>query len=137
MGGIIDITADPKIYENTNVFKAIDALKYLKTYENNLMSSVTVSSDSMGSLPVYDSNGQFLSCEVAKPDSLMYLFKRLIEIAGFTIEEALPFFTSNVAVNIGLAEKKGKIKLGFDADMLVLNELFEIEHVVSKGKIRD
>ena len=34
-----------------------------------------------------------------------------------------------------LGDKKGKIKIGYDADLLIVNDDMEIENVIIKGKL--
>ena len=47
----------------------------------------------------------------------------------------MPYFTTNVARSVALQNKKGEIKENFDADILLIDEKFEIKFVVAKGKI--
>ena len=47
----------------------------------------------------------------------------------------MPYFTTNVARSVALQNKKGEIKENFDADILLIDEKFEIKFVVAKGEI--
>ena len=52
---------------------------------------------------------------------------------NLSLEEALPFFTSNVARGLGL--NKGEIIVGKDADLLLLDQNYNIQDVIALGKI--
>ena len=47
----------------------------------------------------------------------------------------MPYFTTNVARSVALQNKKGEIKENFDADILLIDDKFEIKFVVAKGEI--
>ena len=51
---------------------------------------------------------------------------------GIALEKVLPMFTSNVA-NLLRLKAKGNIASNFDADLVVLNEKFEITDVMANG----
>jgi beta-aspartyl-dipeptidase (metallo-type) len=48
------------------------------------------------------------------------------------IEQVLPLMTSNVA-NLLKFHCKGRINIGFDADLLVLNDSHDIQSVMANG----
>ena len=47
----------------------------------------------------------------------------------------MPYFTTNVARSVALQNKKGEIKEGFDADILLVSDELDIKFVVAKGEI--
>jgi beta-aspartyl-dipeptidase (metallo-type) len=51
---------------------------------------------------------------------------------GTNIEDCLAFFTSNVATLMNF-KNKGRIALGMDADLIVLDEKSRISHVMANG----
>ena len=61
-------------------------------------------------------------------------FDALINVceAGQTLEVVLPAFTSNVAQLLHLP-RKGYLRYGFDADLVVLSETGEAQAVMSRG----
>ncbi|MGI6575203.1 MAG: beta-aspartyl-peptidase [bacterium] len=93
---------------------------------------ITVSSDGGSTIPKYNDAGELVGRGIA-PLGIFDEFKALILEEGFEISKALPFFTSNVADELGLAEK-GKIAEGADADILVLNSECDLEYVFARGK---
>ena len=95
---------------------------------------ITISSDGQGSWSNYDEQGNLVEIGVSSVESIYKEFKKMVQSFDMTIEEALPFVTENVADALGLKKKKGCIKVGADADMILLNEEMEIDTVIAKGK---
>ena len=59
----------------------------------------------------------------------------MVREQDFTLEEALPFFTSNVAAGLGMADRKGVIREGADADMLLVDGDMNLQTVVARGNV--
>jgi N-acetylglucosamine-6-phosphate deacetylase len=59
--------------------------------------------------------------------------KNMVELAGLPIEYVLPLATTVPANIAGVADRKGKIEVDYDADLAVLDERLEIERVVVRG----
>ena len=102
--------------------------------ENLPTNKLTISSDGFGSYSSYDSDGNLLKIGIASVKSLYEEFINFVK-DGFSIEEALPYFTTNVARSVALQNKKGEIKEGFDADILLVSDELDIKFVVAKGEI--
>lgn len=122
MGGYIDMTASP---DHQPTHAIIEAKK-----RQLPLSRITISSDGQGSWSHYDEDGHLTKIGVSSVDCLFKEFNYMLT-AGFTIEEALPFFTVNVAK--GLHLNKGMIEVNKDADLLLLDENNEIQDVMIKG----
>ena len=104
--------------------------------ERNLpLDHITISSDGHGSWSTYDDKGELLEMGVAGMDALYQELKRMVEVYEIPLEKALPFVTSNVAEGLGLENKKGCIKTGADADLVLLGEDFTIDTVIARGKV--
>ncbi|MCD6363418.1 MAG: beta-aspartyl-peptidase [Synergistetes bacterium] len=124
-GGYVDLTAV------TKDFSAADGVKYLLDNGASL-DQITISSDSGGSLPRFDANGNLIEMAVASPKALFEEFLKLKELIG--LEKALKILSTNPAERIGL-KMKGRIEEGADADLLVFDNEFNLKGVISKGKI--
>ncbi len=124
LGGRIDITASEK---------AIDQVKYLLDQGADI-EGITVSSDGNGSLPKFDSKGNLIGLKVGDMKTVFNLWKTLITKHDISIDQALKIVTSNVANNLKIHHKKGSLKLGLDADILILNKDLEMEMLFAKGK---
>ncbi|MBM7580132.1 N-acetylglucosamine-6-phosphate deacetylase [Jeotgalibacillus terrae] len=60
-------------------------------------------------------------------------FKNIIEFTGCSFEEAISFCSFNPAVRLGLESRKGSIKTGKDADLIILDENKEIVMTFCRG----
>ena len=96
---------------------------------------ITVSSDGHGSWSKYDKLGRLLQMGVAEMDNMFKELRMMVREQGFTLEEALPFFTSNVAASLGMADRKGVIREGADADILLMDADMNLRTVVARGQV--
>lgn len=94
---------------------------------------ITISSDGQGSWSNYDEQGNLVEIGVSSVESIYEEFKSMVQNHGFKVEEALPYVTKNVANAIGVSDKKGCVKEGADADVLLLDAELMIKKVFAKG----
>jgi N-acetylglucosamine-6-phosphate deacetylase len=59
--------------------------------------------------------------------------KNMVELAGFPLETVIPMATEAPARIANVADRKGKIERRYDADLVVLNDRFEVERVWARG----
>lgn len=129
-GVTIDITAFPPD-DDEDVVPADEALhRYLTA--GLPPERITISSDGGGCLPVFDAEGRPLGMEVGSPASLGEALRGLLA-RGTALEDALPPFTSNPARLLRL-EAKGRIAVGADADLVVLDEAAGVVDVMAGGR---
>jgi len=127
-GGYFELTAAlyPPAYKRaTAVIDAIDILKN-KGVNPKLM---CVSTDGNGVSTLFgkDNIQRF-------PLNLLHNELKKMTAKGMDISESLSYITSNVADALGLADIKGRIQVGKDADVLVLeHDSLNIREVVSMG----
>ncbi|KAJ3090916.1 hypothetical protein HK102_002253 [Quaeritorhiza haematococci] len=133
-GGIVDMTADRDGKGATT-----DALTTWKDRGVDL-TAVTVSSDGYGSFPKFDEKGRLIEYAIGRQDSLLKTMAHLVGRDGWSLADALLFFTSNPADVLGL-RGKGWIQVGADADILIFNGDEEkvgvesLEYVFAKGQV--
>jgi N-acetylglucosamine-6-phosphate deacetylase len=60
--------------------------------------------------------------------------QNMVELAGLPLEMVVPLATEVPARILGARERKGKLAAGFDADVVVLTEKFEVERVLVRGE---
>ena len=98
---------------------------------------LTISSDGGGCLPDFNCDGSLRKMDFADSQSMTDIFYELID-DGQKIEDFLPFFTLNVAKLMNF-HQKGRIEVGADADLIILNKQNRIEHVMAMGRwhVRD
>ncbi|WP_042271583.1 beta-aspartyl-peptidase [[Clostridium] dakarense] len=128
-GGKIDLTCGMK--RDLNPGKCIK-----RATENNVpLENITISSDGYGSWSKYDDDGNLIKMGVSSVKSLHDEFKSMVEELDFSIEESLSYITSNVAKALEVYPKKGCIKEGSDADIILLDKNLDIDTVMANGKI--
>jgi len=131
MGGNIDITATGKglHFHPTSVEAirmALDA--------GVPVDQITLSSDSNGSMPIFDEKGNVVRLGVGDIQCLFDDWRLLVK-AGLSLEDSLKIVTVNPAKRTGLFESKGSIEPGKDADLLLLGPDLNIDSVVAKGRL--
>ena len=97
-------------------------------------SHFTISSDGQGSLPIFNSAGEYLGIGIGKASCLLKEVKECVNLAGIPLEVALKTITSNPADILKLANK-GRIAEGKDADFVMLTPDLVIDTVIAKGKV--
>ncbi|WP_436856710.1 beta-aspartyl-peptidase [Citrobacter tructae] len=127
-GGYIDITSsiDEPIDPATAIMTALASEVPL--------SRLTLSSDGNGSQPEFDEQGSLTGIGVAGFYSLAETLRQLVQQHHLPLAQALCPLTRTVAEFLGL-ENKGRLAVGCDADLLVLNEALEVDHLWAKGKM--
>lgn len=132
-GGYIDLTADldpdPPEGDHISLATAIRACKE----KNAPLTNITVSSDANGSLPVFDKEGNLAGLTIATQKSLLANFKYLIQEQVLGIAETARLFSTNTADFYKL-EHKGAIKEGNDADLVILDEKWDLSGSIAMGQ---
>lgn len=132
-GGWVDFTTStvPRYLEEGEVASS----KALRIFRDaGLLSQVTCTSDGQGSLPLFDSAGVLVGLTMGSCASLWETVREAILVEGLSIEEAARTVTSNPARILKLG-KKGRLAVGADADILLLNEgSLEIQGLVARGR---
>lgn len=123
----IDVTA----FETGEVgYEPADALlRYIQS--DYPQDKLTISSDGGGCLPNFDCHGHMTSMDFANSIAMTKVFYQLVD-QGIKIQDCLAFFTSNVATLMNF-KTKGRIALGMDADLIVLDSQNRISHVMAMG----
>ncbi|HAS79818.1 MAG TPA: beta-aspartyl-peptidase [Fusobacteriaceae bacterium] len=128
-GGIIDITAS----DSSNAVPVKELFTLLKANDVPL-NNVTLSSDGRGSWSIYDDMGKLIKIGYSACDTVYKKIKTLVQEDVLTLEEALSLSTKNVALALGLKDR-GILSQGSFADLLILDEDFNLESVLINGKI--
>jgi beta-aspartyl-dipeptidase (metallo-type) len=96
--------------------------------------SISFSSDAQGSLPLFNSAGEMIGLGIGRIDTLFGEVRRAVRDHGVPLELALRVITSTPAAYLGLPSK-GTIRVGADADLVLLTQDLEIDTVLAKGQI--
>jgi len=126
MGGYIDITVG-----GTSTISTAECLRLAEEHQVP-MDRITFSSDGQGSWSNYDAQGHLLEIGVSSVASLHETLVHLVKEEGMALESVLPYVTSNVADALEL-ERKGRIKKGADADLLLLDQDLAIDWELALG----
>ncbi len=131
MGGHIDITATGRglSFRPTSVEAVRSALEAGVPIER-----ITLSSDSNGSMPIFDPQGRVVRLGVGEIQCLFEDWQSLTA-AGIPLEESLKVVTANPARRVGLFERKGSLAVGKDADLLILDRHGDLDSVFAMGRL--
>lgn len=134
LGGSVDITSDfSKTKDSPTTYSIADTLKIYK--ENNVpINRVCASSDSNGSSPEFDIEGNLVRIGVSSPSPLYRDIKNAVEEGIVSLEEGISLITENPAKALKLYPYKGAIAENSDADLVLLDKKLNIDTVIAKGR---
>lgn len=127
LGGYIDFTAGPDTERA--------AAQVAEALQKAPADRITLSTDSNGSIPVWNEKKELVGIGVGRIDALHEVVRRLVLEHGVPLGDAVRLATENVARALGLSPRKGRIAPGSDGDLLLLDDELQIDTVVANGKI--
>lgn len=133
-GGYIDLTAGNEPERESNGEVSIAKAVKLAVEKKVPLTRITVSSDSNGSMPVFDKTGNLVGLTIATEKSLLRNFRFLLEKGILELEEAIRLFSTNPATFYKL-EQKGEIKAGKDADLIALDKGYNLTDSLAMGQM--
>ena len=95
---------------------------------------ITMSSDCNGSLPEFDAQGNYIGMRVARNTALIADWQRLVREGVLPMEQALGLLSGNVARVLGLHDRKGRLAIGFEADVTLLDSDLQPQQTFVAGK---
>lgn len=129
-GMYMDITAFPNNCLEDG-WSATEAL-LLAQERGYPMEQITMSSDGGGCMPEFDQSGELVKMDFGRAETLIETLQSTVR-SGMALEDVLSSLTANVARLLRLSNK-GEIKVGADADLLVLDDDFAINDVLALGQ---
>jgi beta-aspartyl-dipeptidase (metallo-type) len=131
-GGSIDVTVgpDPGAGDPDVTFEELVAIFGTRGLP---LTRVTASSDSNGSMPVFDAAGRLVRLTVAMETDLLRKLREVVLKGLLPLETALRIFSTNAADFYKLG-RKGRIEAGRDADLLVLGGDLGLVDVFARGR---
>lgn len=136
-GGNIDFTGNEDIDYWETICDEVRVCRGIRMLLDRGISSdrFTISSDGQGSMPVFNEKGDFQGIGIGKASCLLKEVRECVQREEIPLEIAVKGITSNPASILKL-ERKGHIKVGFDADICLLEEgTLELNTVIAKGQI--
>lgn len=131
--GYVDITTSSYHFNPNKEIKASKAIVSLIEAEVPLQ-NITMTSDGCGSIPEFDAEGFLIQLHIAEPKTIFNELLDLVNEENWPLENALKLVTSNVADILKL-HHKGRISVGKDADLVLLNNDNEIYYMIANGNI--
>ncbi|GHB01815.1 beta-aspartyl-peptidase [Modicisalibacter luteus] len=126
----VDVTAFEDAGDGLSSFDAVSRLLELGVPP----ARITLSSDCNGSLPEFDAEGAYLGMKVARNTTLIADWQRLVHEGVLPLETALGLISTNVARVLGLHASKGRLAVGFDADVALLDSELQPQQTFVSGK---
>jgi beta-aspartyl-dipeptidase (metallo-type) len=131
-GGSVDITVGPDAGPPDPEVSLEDCIARFR--ENGLsFGRMMLSSDSNGSIPVFDESGRLVRLTIATEKDLFRKFGDIIRKGLLPPETAARLFSTNASEFYKLV-KKGRIGQGQDADLIVVDGDLGLSDVFARGK---
>jgi len=127
-GGNIDITAHPSEEETVAVIARLRD-------EGVDLSHVTLSSDGNGSMPVFNEKAELVGMKTGSVTTLLKSICSIVSADVMPLSETLALVTVNPATRLGVSNNKGQVVPGADADLVVLDDEFRVDKVISRGRL--
>jgi len=133
-GGYIDLTAGVEPAAKGNGGISIGEAIKLCLEKKAPITHITVSSDSNGSMPVFDKKGNLIGLTVATEKSLLENFRFLVRKKILSLQDALNLFSANPAAFYKI-NQKGEIKVGRDADIILFDKDYNLTDSFAMGQM--
>ncbi|TNM53346.1 beta-aspartyl-peptidase [Brevibacterium sediminis] len=128
----VDLAAKGAFVDMTAGASTVEAVKKFVEFGGHL-DRLTLSSDANGSLPKFDAHGRLTELQVAYQTTLYDQVWACADSSGLPLSQALSFVTANTADALKLP-RKGRIRPGGDADLLLVDAEHSIEHGFALGR---
>ena len=132
-GGYFDITASPEEESEEDSGLSTEKAIALCLRRQVPLSQITISSDSNGSIPVFDRAGHLVGLTIATEKSLLLCFRSLLQKKILPHKDAVRLFSTNPAFFYKLSSK-GEIGPGKDADLILFDKDLELRDVYCRGR---
>ncbi|MDZ7851688.1 MAG: beta-aspartyl-peptidase [Halomonas sp.] len=127
----VDVTAFDEVGEED--ISAFEAVSFLLK-RGVPAERITMSSDCNGSLPEFDAKGAYLGMRVARNTALIGDWQRLVRKGVLPLEQALGLISGNVARVLGLQDHKGRLAVGLDADVTLIDDDLQPQQTFVAGR---
>ena len=131
-GGFVDLTAGLDPGSDEDEISIASSVEFFRSRRASL-DQISVSSDSNGSMPRFDSSGRLIGLTIATQESLLLNFRHLVSREILSLSEAASIFATNPSVFYKFTDK-GKVKAGMDADIIILDQNLNLTDHFIKGK---
>ncbi len=135
-GGYVDLTTQMRKEEGTLTGLKTDLAVKRMLAEGCPIEYITISSDANCPMAIRDAKGKQVKVYIAPVDFTRREIRDIVYNRILPFEEALKMVTTNPAKCLGIDDRKGRIREGYDADIVVADKPGElrVEKVYAKGK---
>ncbi len=135
MGGTVDLSAimDPEAGSLSSLRPDLALSEFLKAGIS--IEQIALSSDGNVSMPIFDEKGNKTGLFNAGVDHLYHMFLMIVKNCRVSFSDSLKMVTSNVARVLGIENRKGSIRVGKDADLILFNKDYSIDVVLARGRV--
>ena len=132
-GGWVDFTTStiPKFLEEGEVKCSVGLRRMLEAGVS--IEQITFTSDGQASLPDFDKDGEMIGLKIGKVNTLFKEVRDAVKEENVDLATALKVITSNPAKVLKL-HQKGEVKVGKDADLVLLDQNLNVQSVWAKGQ---
>jgi beta-aspartyl-dipeptidase (metallo-type) len=130
-GGWLDITTSSPAVSPGRV-QPVEAIK-MCVEAGAPLARVTMSSDGNGSMPAFNEKKELIGLIAASPVSIPEAVRDIVKAGVLPLADALRPVTVNPATSLKLP-RKGRLAVGYDADVVVLDDGLAVRHVFAKGR---
>ncbi len=123
-GGVADITADEKTPAALKEF----------VKKKTALDHICFSSDGNGSMPRFDNAGNFAGMGVGDPASILTTIKECAKEKVLPLDKLFACASTNPATWLKLPNK-GRIAVGYDGDIMLLDSHLALQTLIGKGKL--
>lgn len=127
LGGYIDFTAEEDEKKSARIL--------VKAFEQAPVDRITLSTDSNGSIPKWNDKKELVGMGVGQITTLHQTVKSLVKNCGVPLSQAILPSTETVAKALGLASRKGSLAVGYDADLILLDDQLNMDTVLAGGVV--
>jgi beta-aspartyl-dipeptidase (metallo-type) len=133
-GGYVDFTTStiPQFLKEGEVKSSTGLKRMLEAGVD--ISQITFTSDGQASLPQFDQNGELSGLKIGKVSSLYKAVKEAVLEESIPLETAIRVITQSPAAILKL-KQKGVIEAGKDADIVLLDQDYEVDTVIAMGQL--
>lgn len=96
-------------------------------------SRISFTSDGQGSMPVFDSAGNYKGLTIGRVTSNLEAFRESVLQEGVSIEDAVWAISTTTAEHYRLP-RKGRVKESYDADLILTDDKFNLKYVFARGR---
>jgi beta-aspartyl-dipeptidase (metallo-type) len=135
-GGYVDLTTQMRKEEGTLTGLKTDLAVKRMLAEGCPIEGITISSDANCPMAIRDAKGKQVALYIAPVDFTRREIRDIALNRVAPFEEALKMVTTNPARCLGIDDRKGRIRAGYDADIVIADkpESLRVEKVYAKGK---